>query len=180
MAVTLDMTSTSTDASGKGAGVVEAYVYSIEETSGSSNTQSRTVSVVLYARRKDYNGTLSGCTCTGSSSLGNFLNNIESYTISYLGSKLCSFTLTVNADANGQAILGSNYYIDVGTYASSGSAYRAIKVTFNSLSGLTPYVPKYWVSYYKPDGSYYDYYQYTAGSTFTVLSSGPSKDDTPL
>lgn len=180
MAVTLSMTTTSTDASGKGAGVVEAYVYSITETSGSSSTQSRTVSVTMYAKRIDYDGTLSGCTCTGSSSLGNFSNNIESYTISYLGSKLCSFTLTVNADANGQATLGSNYYINVGTYASSGTAYRAIKVTFNSLSGLTPYVPKYWVDYYKPDGSYYDYYQYTAGNTFTVLSSGPSKNSTSL
>lgn len=178
MAVTLSMTPTSTDASGKGTGVVEAYVYSIKETSGSSNTQSRTVSVVLYARRKDYNGTLSGCTCTGSSSLGNFSNNIESYTISYLGSKLCSFTLNVTADSNGKATLGSSYYINVGTYASSGTAYRAIKVTFNSLSGLTPYKPKYTLQYYNADNSTsYASYSYTAGTSFTALSSGPSKNN---
>ena len=180
MAVTLNMTTTSTDASGKGANVVEAYVSSIQETSGSSTTSARTIKVVMKAKRIDYDGSLSSCTCTGSSALNNFVNEIPSYTISYLGSSLCSFTLNVNADSNGKATLGSSYYINVGTYASSGTAYRAIKVTFNSLSGLTPYIPKYWVDYYKPDGRYYDYYQYTAGSSFTVLSTGPSKDSTPL
>lgn len=176
MAVTLNMSVESTDASGKGENVVEAYVYSIQETSGSTSTQSRTVSVVMYAKRIDYNGTLSGCTCSGSSSLGNFSNNIESYTISYLGSKLCSFTLTVNANSSGKATLGSSYYINVGTYASSGTAYRAIKVTFTSLSGLTPYTPSYTLKYYNSDGTTYATYYYTAGTTFTALS-GPTKSD---
>jgi hypothetical protein len=97
----------------------------------------------MKAKRIDYNGSLSSCTCTGSSALNNFVNEIPSYTINYLGSSLCSFTLNVTADSNGKATLGSSYYINVGTYASSGTAYRAIKVTFNSLSGLTPYKPKY-------------------------------------
>lgn len=178
MAVTLHMSVESTDASGKGENVVEAYVSSISETSGSSTTTSRTVSVVMKAKRIDYDGSLSGCTCTGSSSLSNFSNDIVSYTINYLGSSLCSFTLNVTADSNGNATLGSSYYINVGTYASSGTAYRAIKVTFTSLSGLTPYTPKYTLRYYNSDNSTaYASYSYTAGTSFTALNSGPEKTD---
>ena len=166
----------STDAAGKGKNVIGITSVTASETG--SNGSSRTLSVTVKGRRIDSNYGLNSPYCRGSSYLDDFNSGISN-TLDGTERTFCTFEVTVSTNASGTATLGSSYYIDVGGSSSSAGA-RSIRVTFTSASGLTPYNPLYWVDYYKPDGGYYDYYQYTAGSSFTVLSSGPAKSSVTL
>lgn len=166
----------STDAAGKGKNVIGITSVTASETG--SYGSSRTLSVTVKGRRIDSNYGLNSPYCRGSSYLDNFSSGISN-TLDGTERIFCTFEVTVSTNTSGTATLGTSYYIDVGGSSASAGA-RSIRVTFTSASGLTPYNPLYWVDYYKPDGSYYDYYQYTAGSSFTVLSSGPSKSSTSL
>ena len=176
MAVSLNTSVSSIDSEGKGVNVINWYISSVTEDY--VNGSSRDIKVIIKGNRKDWNANLTGAYAVGSSQLWGFSDETGGI-ISPSDMTFCTFYISCTANESGSATLGSSYYVDI-SGNSSGSGQRAIRITFNSVSGLTPYSPKYWVDYYEPDGDYYDYYQYTAGSTFTVLSSGPAKDSVPL
>lgn len=171
MAVTLKYSIVSTDSAGKGANVIGITSVSVSETVGSG--ASRTLSVTVKGKRKDSNYSLNRPYCNGSSSLSNFSSGIGS-TLGGTELTFCTFKITVSASESGTASLGSSYYIDVGG-SSSSAGPRSIRVTFNSVSGLTAYIPTYYIYYRYENGNAYTSASALKGNKLTIRSTGPSK-----
>ena len=87
----------------------------------------------------------------------------------------CTFYISCTADESGAATLGSSYYVDI-SGNSAGSGQRAIRITFKSVSGLTPYVPTYYIYYKNANGDAYKTDSAKKGGKLTIRSVGPNKD----
>lgn len=171
MAVTLDYSKKSTDASGKGKNVVGITSVTATETVGTG--ASRTISVTIKGKRLDSTQALNNAYCSGSSNLSNFVSSIGSQ-LNGTERTFCTFKITVNASESGTATLGSSYYVDAGGRSDSYGD-RSIRITFNSVSGLTAYTPTYYIYYKKPDGTAYASDSALKNNKLTIRSTGPSK-----
>lgn len=172
MAISFNYSIDSTDSAGKGENVIG--VNSIAATESTGSGASRTLSVTIKGNRIDSNYSLNSPYCNGSSSLNNFSSKISG-TLGGTEITYCTFSITVSASESGTATLGSSYYINVGGTSSSAGA-RSIRITLNSVSGLTPYVPTYYIYYRYTNGDSYATDSAKKGSKLTIRSTGPGKD----
>lgn len=171
MAVTLNYSISSIDASGKGKNVVGVTSITATETVGSG--ASRTISVTIKGKRIDSTYALGNAYCTGSSKLNSFVSSIGS-TLNGTERTFCTFKITVSANESGTATLGSSYYVDAGGNSDTYGD-RSIRITFNSVSGLTSYTPTYYIYYKKLDDSAYATDSALKNKKLTIRSTGPSK-----
>ena len=144
MAVSFKTSVESIDDDGKGKNVIEWYISSATETYASGST--REIAVSIRGWRDDWNANLTGAYADGSSYLYGFSDETGGI-ISPSDMLFCTFYISCTANESGSATLGSSYYVDI-SGNSAGSGQRAIRITFKSVSGLTPYVPTYYI-YYK-------------------------------
>lgn len=171
MAVSLNTSVESIDSAGKGENVINWYISSVTETyvSGSS----RDIEITINGSRMDWNANLTDAYATGSDQLWGFSDETDGI-ISPSDMTFCTFSISCTANESGSATLGSSYYVDI-SGNSSGSGQRAIRITFNSVSGLTPYVPTYYIYYKKSDGTAYTTDSALKNEELTIRSTGPSK-----
>lgn len=171
MAISFNYSITSIDSAGKGKKVVG--VTSITATESTGSGASRTLSVTIKGKRIDSSYALGNAYCTGSSTLNNFVSSIGT---SLDGTEriFCTFKITVSASESGTATLGSSYYVNAGG-GSDTYGDRSIRITFNSVSGLTSYTPTYYIYYKKSDGTAYASDSASKNKQLTIRSTGPSK-----
>lgn len=171
MAVSLKTSVESIDSAGKGENVIEWYISSVTETYASGST--REIAVSIRGWRDDWNANLTGAYASGSSYLYGFSDETGGI-ISPSDMLFCTFYISCTADESGAATLGSSYYVDI-SGNSAGSGQRAIRITFKSVSGLTPYVPTYYIYYKYTNGEAYATDSAQKGSKLTIRNTGPSK-----
>lgn len=171
MAISFDYSITSIDSAGKGEKVVG--ITSITATESTGSGASRTLSITIKGKRIDSTYALGNAYCTGSSTLKSFVSSIGA-SLNGTERTFCTFKITVNASESGTASLGSSYYIKAGGNSDTYGD-RSIKVTLNSVSGLTPYVPTYYIYYKKANGEAYATDSAKKNNTLTIRSTGPSK-----
>lgn len=172
MAVSLKTSVESIDSAGKGENVIDWYISSVTETYASGS--SRDIKVTIKGSRMDWNANLTGAYARGSSQLWDFSDKTGGI-ISPSDMTFCTFYISCTANESGSATLGSSYYVDI-SGNSSGSGQRAIRITFKSVSGLTPYVPTYYIYYKYTNGNSYATDSAKKGSKLTIRSTGPGKD----
>lgn len=175
MAITLDYSIDSIDAAGKGKNVVGVTSVTATETVGSG--ASRTISVTIKGKRIDSAYALGNAYCTGSSKLSSFVSSIGT-SLNGTERTFCTFKITVNSNESGTVTLGSSYYVDAGGNSDTYGD-RSIRITFNSVSGLTSYIPTYYIYYKKPDGTAYTSESALKNDKLTIRSTGPSKSPSP-
>lgn len=171
MAISLSTSVDSIDSAGKGENVINWYISSVTETYASGS--SRDIKVTIKGNRKDWNANLTGAYAIGSSQLWDFSDETGGI-ISPSDMTFCTFYISCTANESGSATLGSSYYVDI-SGNSSGSGQRAIRITFKSVSGLTPYVPTYYIYYKYANGESYATDSAKKGSKLTIRSTGPGK-----
>ena len=171
VAVSLKTSVESIDSAGKGENVIEWYISSVTETYASGST--REIAVSIRGWRDDWNANLTGAYARGSSYLYGFSDETGGI-ISPSDMLFCTFYISCTANESGAATLGSSYYVDI-SGNSSGSGQRAIRITFKSVSGLTPYVPTYYIYYKHTNGEAYATDSAQKGSKLTIRNTGPSK-----
>lgn len=172
MAVSLSTSVDSIDSAGKGENVISWYISSVTETYASGSV--REIAVSIRGWRDDWNANLTGAYATGSNQLYGFSDETGGI-ISPSDMLFCTFYISCTTNESGSATLGNSYYVDI-SGNSSGSGQRAIRITFKSVSGLTPYVPTYYIYYKHTNGNSYATDSAKKGSKLTIRSTGPGKD----